>query len=82
MFSLLADGRNGHHLLFEVKNLEEKVLGGYIYIYIYIYVYNEKRWLVEELVVKRLREVWDRRLGALLLKVWMVVIAFRLRIQL
>jgi hypothetical protein len=44
-----------------VKNLEEKnVLSGYIF------KYNEKRWLVEELMVKWLREVWDRRLGALL----------------
>ena len=33
-------------------------------------------------MVKWLREVWDRRLGALVYMVWIVMTVFRLRIQL
>jgi hypothetical protein len=62
MLSVIADGKNlAPFVILTRKNLlKERIPSGIIL------RHNGKGWMTEELILEWLREVWDRRAGALL----------------
>jgi hypothetical protein len=70
ILSVLADGRKlTPFVILRRKNLPKEKLPTGI-----IFKCNKKGWMMEELMVKWLKEVWHRRLGALLKKRGMLVL--------
>jgi hypothetical protein len=70
MLSVLADGKKlTLFVILRRKNLPKEKLPTGI-----IFKYNEKGWMMEELMVEWLKEVWHRRPGALAKKRGMLVL--------